>query len=129
MAVLGTGSWTLSSGPRVVRSNKLKTSISRWTLVSGTYQNGIKLPPIGAFGMKRNLEMVEVIATATSVTQGILWSFDRANRKLRGGGMGSSSLATAAAGRKRFVELTSRYQSASASGVKAAVLHLHARGW
>lgn len=129
MAVLGSGSWTLNSGPRIKIANKIKTSDVRFALVSGTYQNGIKTPPIGTFGFKRNIETVEIVASATSVTQGLVWTFDRVNRKIRAYGMGSSSLATGVAGRKRLAELTSRFQSASASGFKAQTLHIHSTGW
>jgi hypothetical protein len=72
---------------------------------------------------------MRVVATATSVTQGIVWTFDRVNRKLRGFTMGSASLATIVGGRYDLKELTSRLGNTTASGFKAKVFHIEAIGW
>lgn len=129
MAVLGTGSWTLSSGPRVTIENKRKYTISRWTIASGSYKNGIKTPPIGQFGLVRNVETMRVVASATSVTQHVAWQFDRVNRKLRAFAAGSGSLVTTIAGRFPLGELTSKSLGATASQLRARIIHVEAIGW
>ena len=128
MAVLGTGSWTLSSGPRTSINNKRKITISRWTLLSGSYLNGIKTPTIGQLGLVRNVENMDIVASATGNVQGMVWTFDRANRKLRAWTTGSASgAATGAGGRKPRKELTSAF--GGSSDFRGRVMHIQAVGW